>query len=290
MDTMDAFHFNAWEQLVARCDQPTLKTLSLAAKQLQQLAQRELFRELHFTGWKFDEQITKRQKPAVRLVLARVVGLKSSTVHKYIQSVILKDWTQGHPHGDIWEIGEKLYDLISMLPNLRIVVASDVRLKSEHLQNLCGGLNRNIKHLSLRRCMFPFDDSLPYIIPHLVLEEPADLPPTGTAVDSLAYAAIGLISPANIRSLDLNLPTLLPSLLPQLLEKPSFEHLRSLRIVLRSDWPSQLTAFIRRCNVLKRLVINSKFALEDITEAELDKSMRRQITELVLEKIESKSS
>jgi len=88
-----------WTRLVQHIDNNTLKALSLANRDIGEQAQRELFHELHFTGWLFDVQITKRQKPAVKAVLARIVGLRASRVMPWVERVVLKDWTQGHPVG-----------------------------------------------------------------------------------------------------------------------------------------------------------------------------------------------
>jgi len=97
-----------WTRLVQHIDNDTLKSLSLANRDIGEHAQRELFHELHFTGWRFDVQITKRQKPAVRAVLARIVGLGTSRMMPWIKCVILKDWTQGHPVGQ-FRLGSIFY-------------------------------------------------------------------------------------------------------------------------------------------------------------------------------------
>ena len=99
---------------------------------------------------------------------------------------------------------------------------------------------------------------MPYHIPHLILEEPANL--VGTAIDGMAYAATAIIIPEHIVSLDLVGPAILPQLLPQLiaLEK-DFGELRSLRVVLPAEqpetWRASWAKFLERCPALSSLDI-----------------------------------
>ena len=123
---------------------------------------------------------------------------------------------------------------------------------------LVGGSSKQIKSLTLRRCTFPFDSSVPYRIPNLILEEPANL--VGTAVDSMAYAATAIILPEHIVSLDLAGPTILPQLLPQLISlEKDFSGLRSLRVVLPAErsetWRASWARFLERCPALLALDI-----------------------------------
>jgi hypothetical protein len=90
-----------WNPLMAYVDRDTLRSLALTCEHLRDHAQRALFGELVFTGWRFEAQITKRQRPMLKLIRTRILALsdKSCRVRPYAHKVVLKDWTQGHPHG-----------------------------------------------------------------------------------------------------------------------------------------------------------------------------------------------
>jgi hypothetical protein len=230
-------------------DHSTLKAIALTCRSARELAQSILYRHLQFTGWKFNFAPTKKQRGMLRLVLERVVGLRSSIVRPYIETVTLVDWTTGHPEPTIWEIGEKLFELLRELPNLTHAEARGVLFKSDHFMKLAGG--PSTRSITLHECTFPFDNTVPYKLQSVTLREPPGL--KGTAVSSFAYAATGILLPEHLEKLTLEAPEALSQLLPQLVELAPFDRLTSLRLVVRPS--NALIRFLLRCPALQHAEI-----------------------------------
>ncbi|KAH7102055.1 hypothetical protein BKA62DRAFT_153153 [Auriculariales sp. MPI-PUGE-AT-0066] len=276
---MTNFPTEMWACVARHCDRRSLQELSLTSKSFMHEAQRELFRELHFTGWTGSDTPTK---PVAKVALARIVGLSTASSRTYIQSVVLKIWTSGHASDKAHAIGERLYDLLPQLPNLQSVLAIDVRMKNDQLARLCGGPNRALRRVTLRGCLFPFDTTVPYNIEELIIEEPASLQPTETAVVSLAYAAVGLINLSCIRILHLKTPVLVEQLIPQLVTEARFQALEELRISLCDQWPKQLTPLLHRCPKLVQLRLSATFDLARVHAGKLDTMIPRHIASIVI--------
>lgn len=243
-----------WEHIEERED---VRAITLTCRHFRAIGQPLVFEHVKYTGLPFDIQPSRKQltKGGFRKLHERLVALQNSPLRAHIRRCTLVDWAAGHAELVVWELGEKLFETLAELPNLRSATCTNMLMKTDHFQKLVS--RTGLRQIDIQNCTFSFDDVLPYRLEDVTLTESRTLAKvTGFAGSSFAYAATTILSPEHLRTANLTMPMTISHLLPQLTGLPPFHFLVSLTLFMPFEAsPSALARFLERCPSLQRLVL-----------------------------------